>query len=101
MPGVNAPESFQLPATFMLALGAVSDPVMERLLKELVLVPDIAVAPPNAAVPPLALNVPELVQLPDTFIVPLEALNAPPKRVNAPFSVNVLVQVVHVPLSCW
>jgi len=85
----------QLPATFMLPLGAVSvlDAAIPKLLKESVLAPVIAVVPSKVTVPLFALKVPALIQLPATFISPLGAV-----RVSAVIMSMLLKEVLLAPV---
>jgi len=74
---VKVPALTQLPATFMSPIGAVKvfDAVMSMLLKEVLLLPVIAVVPSKVTVPPLALKAPALTQLPATFMFAAGAVN--------------------------
>lgn len=65
-PLVNVPLFVQLPATFRLPEGAVSEllPLITTLLNELVLVPEMAVVPPKVTVDEPELSVPLLTRLP-------------------------------------
>ena len=88
VPQLNAPLFVQAPATIMLASGAVRIFEMVRLLKVLVLKPEITLVPLKVTVPPLALNVPEFIQLPDTLML------APAGAVRVPVMVTLLKEVV-------
>ena len=77
LPAKKVPELFQLPLIFILALGAVKDPVITIFLNVLILEPPITVVPLNVSVPLLAIKVPELSQLPPTFMLALGAVKEP------------------------
>ena len=65
----NVPLFVHVPATFIVVLGAVSelDGLITKLLKELILEPDITVVPPKVTVAEPELNVPLLTKLPLIF----------------------------------
>lgn len=66
---VNVPLFVHVPATFMVVLGAVRElaGLITKLLKELMLEPDITVVPPKVTVPDPELSVPLLTKLPLIF----------------------------------
>ena len=107
VPQMNVPELDQLPATFMLALGAVRIFEMVMLLKALALEPEITLVPLNVTVPPLALNVLLFIQLPDTLMLRAGAVRVPvmvtllkdvvADTVVVPLNITVLVPQVNVP----
>ena len=77
VPQANVPELVQVPATFMLALGAVNAPEIVTLLNVFVLEPETVVVPLNVKVPVPQLNMPEFAQLPATFILAFGAVRVP------------------------
>jgi len=106
---VKVPALTQLPPTFMFTAGAVRllDEVISTLLKELMLLPLIAVFPSKVTVPLFALKVPELAQLPETFNALVGAVKVPEEILTLvvltvpPAPVNVPPLTVNPPLKSW
>ena len=107
VPQLNAPLFVHVPATFMLAAGAVRIFEMVRLLNVLTPEPEITLVPLNVTVPPLALNVLLFIQLPDTLMLRAGAVRVPvmvtllkdvvADTVVVPLNITVLVPQVNVP----